>query len=569
MRRSYIAAGLISIIVLLVFYPTLSATVVDLDDTEFILYLNNSKDSISFKALLFPTPPVKYYRPLLILSYIIDCKIWQMEYSGYHLTNIVIHLFNVLIFYIIALKIFQNHKERTAISFFAALLFAVNPLTCESVAWISGRSDLLGTFFSLLAFLTYQSKLKSRYLLLILFVFMGLLSKENALAIIPVIIVVDFTINRSSRNCMRPFIISILLALPLSIYLYIRLAGFGASNVPVEIASSLVSITNDPAFDFLFLLKIPAIISFYIKKLIIPYPLNLIINDINFALYSILSILFIAVFCVFIIKKMYRQVILVILIIISFSPAILVAITNIAWSLYAERYLYLSITVWAVFVSELFFYLALEKFIQYRGAIIALMVMIVVVLSVTCLHRNLVWQDKVALWEDTYKKNPDNGKVLYKYGSVLKGDEGLPFFKKAVGIASNNEWKDLSLLVLADNEIKNEKYQAAVIYIKEALKINSNYQNCSEAINALKKIIGNSKVNIEENTNLLIDCYEKLYMYRPNPNSLYSLGLIYLKNCETDIAIKYFKKIVNNFSTDSVAKHAKIQLTEINQNYEK
>ena len=566
MRNSCITISLIFVIVLFIFSPTLSVTTISLDDTELILDLNKSIDSISLKNILFPAPPVNYYRPLLILSYIIDCKIWQMEYSGYHLTNIILHLLNAIIFYLIALKLFKHQEERVNIAFFVTLLFALNPLTCESVAWISGRSDILGAFFSLIAFLCYQSKLEFRYIPVMLFVFLGLLSKENALASIPIIIIADFAYNYPHKQLIKSVQSSvkwtIILAIPFCLYLYIRLIGFDSSNASVELPAALINATNNPVSNIGFILKVPAIIAFYIKKLFIPYPLNLIINTINFKVYSLIFIIIMAICYNLIVKRKYRQAVLLSLIIISFSPAILVAWTNIAWSLYAERYLYLAIPVWAILMGDIY-YLTSEKFDRNRIVIRALMLLIILIFSASSFHRNVIWQDKVTLWGDTYLKNIDNGKVLYKYGSVLEDDKGIPFFKKAVKIAKDEDWKDFSLLVLARHEINKGNYKVAVEHINEALRINSNSKNCIEAISALKIISENYTGNTDKIINLLIESYKKLYLKRPNPNSLYSLGLIYLKKEKKDTAIYYFTTIINNFSKSSVAKHARLRLAEI------
>jgi hypothetical protein len=49
----------------------------------------------------------------------------------------------------------NNTWKIKGISLLAGLLFALHPVHTESVAWISGRTDLLATFFFLLAFISF------------------------------------------------------------------------------------------------------------------------------------------------------------------------------------------------------------------------------------------------------------------------------------------------------------------------------------------------------------------------------------------------------------------------------
>ncbi|MCD4675574.1 MAG: hypothetical protein K8S18_06200, partial [Desulfobacula sp.] len=117
---------------MIVFYPTLNSNVIDLDDTTMIMDLNNPGGNHLVKALFWPNGLGRYFRPLLMLSFIIDYKIWAFEHSGYHLTNIVFHLINALVFYFIALTFFKGKPRSEILAFFLAIAFVLNPLTIES-----------------------------------------------------------------------------------------------------------------------------------------------------------------------------------------------------------------------------------------------------------------------------------------------------------------------------------------------------------------------------------------------------------------------------------------------------
>ncbi len=96
-------------------------------------------------------------RPLLKLTYTFD---WTMGLgvTGFHLTNILIHLCNTLLVWLLSRRFVEHYPAlhvHTAIPLLAALLFAVHPAHTEAVAYISGRSSALMTLFYLSGLLFY------------------------------------------------------------------------------------------------------------------------------------------------------------------------------------------------------------------------------------------------------------------------------------------------------------------------------------------------------------------------------------------------------------------------------
>lgn len=124
-----------------------------------------------------------YYRPLVTLSYVIDYAIFGASASGYHITNVVLHTVNVALVFLLLSEL----TIPLALCAAASALFAVHPALAESVAWVSGRTDLLATtwiLLSILALLGACRTKKPRMLGLVgagLCCLGGLLSKESAL----------------------------------------------------------------------------------------------------------------------------------------------------------------------------------------------------------------------------------------------------------------------------------------------------------------------------------------------------------------------------------------------------
>jgi tetratricopeptide (TPR) repeat protein len=93
------------------------------------------------------------YAPVQIISYMADNAVWGMRASGFFLTNILLHLGNGLLFYVILIRL----GWRRLWAFLSAFVFLLHPVQVESVAWISERKNLLAMFFCLLAFALYLS----------------------------------------------------------------------------------------------------------------------------------------------------------------------------------------------------------------------------------------------------------------------------------------------------------------------------------------------------------------------------------------------------------------------------
>lgn len=91
------------------------------------------------------------YWPLTRTSFWIERRLWGTDAGGRpsllaaRLTNVALHAANALLLLVVLRRLAIPGAE------LAALLFAVHPVTVESVAWITERKALLSTFWFLLA----------------------------------------------------------------------------------------------------------------------------------------------------------------------------------------------------------------------------------------------------------------------------------------------------------------------------------------------------------------------------------------------------------------------------------
>jgi len=135
------------------------------------------------------------YRPLTTLSLALQYALHDVRPFGYHAVNVAFHVINVLLFYVLANYLFRSVHIAVSV----ALIFGLHPVQTEAVNGIVGRAELLSAFWSLLAWLFYirsgvgqGGRLNRVYVFSLLFALLGMLSKENAVCLVGVLVVYDW-----------------------------------------------------------------------------------------------------------------------------------------------------------------------------------------------------------------------------------------------------------------------------------------------------------------------------------------------------------------------------------------
>ncbi|OPG13830.1 tetratricopeptide repeat protein [Microbispora sp. GKU 823] len=144
----------------------------------------------------FTTPLQFMYTPLVYVSYAIDYLFGHGAIGMYHFTNLILHLANVVLVFLL----FRRLTERAFLACFVATAFAIHPVNADTVAWISARSNLLATLFSLaalLVYLRYTTSQRWQPLAWSLVLFgLAALSKSTAVALPLVLFLVDHVQGR-------------------------------------------------------------------------------------------------------------------------------------------------------------------------------------------------------------------------------------------------------------------------------------------------------------------------------------------------------------------------------------
>jgi len=131
------------------------------------------------------------WRPITVLSQRLEWK-GSADVRGLHRTNILLHALASLLVLLLARRLDLDQRA----SVVAALLFAVHPVHAESVAWITGRAELLATLFVLVAWCAHLGEGRRSAILSMVALALAGLSKENALAAPALFLVGDLARQR-------------------------------------------------------------------------------------------------------------------------------------------------------------------------------------------------------------------------------------------------------------------------------------------------------------------------------------------------------------------------------------
>ena len=221
------------ILALLVFgtyFQSLSFEFVALDDYDLIVnkqhILRDLKNlPLLFKTNLFMSESGVYYRPFVMISFMIDALIGGKNPFIYHFSNIFYHLIASFLLFIFLKNLINDRLK----SFLFSLIFSVHPALSQAIVWIPGRNDSLLLIFLILSFIlliksqntSQEKRLLFRVISLVSF-FFALLTKENAALILLFILFYLILLNEKEidyKKVIRTFLVYLV---PLLIYLLTR-----------------------------------------------------------------------------------------------------------------------------------------------------------------------------------------------------------------------------------------------------------------------------------------------------------------------------------------------------------
>jgi Flp pilus assembly protein TadD len=204
MKQNKVLIGLLLVTVTFaVFWQVRHHGFIELDDPVYVrdnapVQCALSKKSVSWALRTYHAG---LWIPLTWLSIMVDFQLYGLDPGGYHLTNVILHLFNTLLLFLLLTRM-TGLLWRSAL---VAALFALHPLHVESVAWVTERKDVLSTVFWLLTIWAYLRYVERptfvRYLLALLAFALGLMAKPMVVTLPCVLLLLDYwPLNRLAVN---------------------------------------------------------------------------------------------------------------------------------------------------------------------------------------------------------------------------------------------------------------------------------------------------------------------------------------------------------------------------------
>ena len=80
-----------------------------------------------------------YWHPLTWLSHMLDCQLFGLKPAGHHLMNVLFHVLNTLLVFLVFLRMTGAFWRCAMLAGF----FALHPLQVDTVAWVAERKNLL------------------------------------------------------------------------------------------------------------------------------------------------------------------------------------------------------------------------------------------------------------------------------------------------------------------------------------------------------------------------------------------------------------------------------------------
>lgn len=131
----WIALSVVFVTTFIVYFKAIGFGFLDWDDTT---YISNNQDikNLSWAniKIFFTKFYVANYQPVTLLFYALEHKIGAGSASIYHLNNIILHLLNTYLVFVLIKRI---SPKSNVVALITAAFFAVHPMHIESVAWIS------------------------------------------------------------------------------------------------------------------------------------------------------------------------------------------------------------------------------------------------------------------------------------------------------------------------------------------------------------------------------------------------------------------------------------------------
>lgn len=476
-----------------------------------------------------------FYRPIQLLSFMMDYRIWKLNPFGYHLTSLLLHIFNSALVYLIILAISLS----PCIAFITASLFGIAPAISSIVFYTPARSDLLMALFlflSLWFFIRYRQKGKSMlYAVSIVSFALSLICKEMAM-MLPLLLVLEISRNPKEGKAQFKILVPYITVLVSYALLRITVLNFAKGTNPIIDLSFSATLPL-----WIRLLTDFKVIFLYLRILILPLGLHIewFVEPVR-SIFQSGILLYIAGFIIMIlaIKKISDKRRLILFGSLWFLFTLLPVLNIYPISvLFGEGWLYIPSIGFFIVSSAIF-----QDIIKPRlGKIfsVILIALFLVYYAFFTIAYGKVWKDSVSVFTNVlkYEKNSPFIYLTYNNLGMAYSDKGdikrsIEYYKKSISLDPNyfEAYNNLGVSYVASGEIVK-----AIKSFKRAIRLKKDYMSSYSNLGHLYTLIGFKNRAIE-----VLNAAIKInpYYYKAYCN----LGYVYTDKGDTAKAEEFFKK---------------------------
>jgi len=453
-------------------------------------------------------------------------KLFGLNPLFYRLSNILFHFDSTWLIFLLTGFFFSS-----PIPFFTASIFAVHPLLTESITWISGGPYSNGTFFFLLAFLTYillVTQKKFKLYLPLLFFYLTLLFSEKFIVFPLILLLYELSLGNLKKNW--PKLIPFWLIAGFWSFCLLGLLG-------PRISALETTFYQEPKI-YNPLVQIPIAVTSYLELIFWPKNLTLYHSEMIFSQTQYLVrlgvfILFLALI-VYFFKKDRRIFFWLSFFLISLLPTL--TPLGISW-IVAERYVYLGsigiFAIVAVAIQRLGTLLTKDtsgmaertppRWTESQTVSLLILVPILVLLSFRTIARNADWKNQDTLWLATAKTSPSSPQNHNNLGDYYgrHGDFQSSIEEFQMAIKLNPRYAD-AYHNLANTYQQIGEVDKAIENYKKSLEFGSHLWQSHQALAAI--------FFDQEKYEQALPEIEKAILINPQNSNLYvNLAVVYLK----------------------------------------
>jgi len=461
------------------------------------------------RRIWFSLDSPSQYFPLVYTTFRIEHALWGLNTSGYHWVNLLLHIANALLVWMVLVRL------RVPGAWLGGAIFALHPVQVESVAWITERKNVLMGFFFLLTLLAWiafvDGRTKRRWVFygLALILYVLALSAKTTACTLPAALFLILWLEKRPISWQRtlqiiPFLVLGLAMGALAMWWERYHQGTGRALFPFLSPIERILVASRAIW-------------FYLGKLIWPSNLTFIyprwdIAPTHFLSYVWLLAGLIACVSIYFLRRYFGRgmEVAAAFFIATLSPILgFIMLYTFRYTFVADHYQYLACIGPIALVAAGFANLA-NAFKNIRTLILAAVLCMVALLATLTWRQAAMYGNIETLWRTTLAKNPtcwmahnNLGIVLfergqldeaiahyrttlqmqpnfwdadYNLGTALLGkgrvDEAIFYCDKAVAMQPNDPD---ARVALANALLQNKQVDDAIVHYQKAVTIRPDY----------------------------------------------------------------------------------------------